>query len=121
MQASFPAFASVRPRRLQWAQGAIHDPVLVTTTGEQITGAIGPMRTDTDASGAIHLLPQYFAVAPQHRRHGAGGALWRAAQRWGHQTNAAYQLLQATTSSAARRLYARHGARPLGGVSRAPP
>ncbi|WP_318552124.1 GNAT family N-acetyltransferase [Kitasatospora fiedleri] len=69
-------------------------PVLVAVAGSRVIGAIGPMETLPDPVGRTRLLPQYFGVLPDHRGHGHGRALWRAAMHWGHTHSADYQLLQ---------------------------
>ncbi|WP_327240598.1 GNAT family N-acetyltransferase [Streptomyces sp. NBC_01318] len=92
-------------------------PVLTVLHGDHVAGASGPMETMTDPSGAARLLPQYFGVLPQHRGHGYGRALWRAAMHWGHQHGAAYQLLQTEVGGASDRLCATEGLTSLGFVN----
>ncbi|MCX4530837.1 GNAT family N-acetyltransferase [Streptomyces sp. NBC_00841] len=92
-------------------------PVLTMLRDGQVAGAIGPMETMTDPSGDARLLPQYFGVLPQHRGHGYGRALWRAAMHWGHQHGAAYQLLQTEVGGASDRLCATEGLTSLGFVN----
>ncbi|MFB9575453.1 GNAT family N-acetyltransferase [Streptomyces yanii] len=92
-------------------------PVLTVLHDGHVAGAIGPMETMTDPSGAARLLPQYFGVLPQHRGHGYGRALWRAAMHWGHQHGAAYQLLQTEVGGASDRLCATEGLTSLGFVN----
>lgn len=99
-----------------WAEGAVHDPVLVAVAGQRVVGAIGPMQTFPTPNGERQLLPQYFAVLPEHRRAGHGRVLWRAAQQWGNHHGAAYQLLQAVPNSPADHLYRSEGVRLLGVV-----
>lgn len=84
-------------------------PVLTVLHDGRVAGAIGPMETLADASGAARLLPQYFGVLPQFRGCGYGWALWRAAMRWGHQHCAAYQLLQTEVGGASDRPCAAEG------------
>jgi GNAT superfamily N-acetyltransferase len=91
-------------------------PVLTVLHAGRAAGAIGPMETMTDPSGAVRLLPQYFGVLPQYRGCGYGRALWRAAMRWGHQHSAAYQLLQTEVGGASDRLCAAEGLASLGFV-----
>jgi GNAT superfamily N-acetyltransferase len=91
-------------------------PVLTVLHAGRAAGAIGPMETMTDPSGAVRLLPQYFGVLPQYRGCGYGRALWRAAMRWGHQHSAAYQLLQTEVGGASGRLCAAEGLASLGFV-----
>ncbi|MBW1603069.1 GNAT family N-acetyltransferase [Streptomyces sp. JJ66] len=79
-------------------------PVLTITRNGRVAGAIGPMETITDAAGRTQLLPQYFGVQPEHRGHGYGRALWRAAMNWGHHHGADYQLLQTEVGGASDRL-----------------
>ncbi len=102
------------------AAGRVTAPILVAVDRDQVLGAIGPMQVEPDPAGGPQLLPQYFAVLPDHRRGGHGRALWRAAQRWGHQAGAAYQLLQATAGGPAEALYRSEGAQPLGLVCTVP-
>jgi GNAT superfamily N-acetyltransferase len=80
-------------------------PVLTVLRDSKIAGAIGPMETETDSKGLTVLLPQYFGVLPEHRGHGLGRQLWRAAMHWGQQHHARYQLLQAQADSPADSLY----------------
>ncbi|MGX4695496.1 GNAT family N-acetyltransferase [Streptomyces sp. JNUCC 63] len=92
-------------------------PVLAVTDGERIVGAIGPMETMPDSVGAARLLPQYFGVLPEHRGHGHGRALWRAAMAWGAAHGADYQLLQTEIGGASDRLCQAEGLHSLGFVS----
>ncbi|MGW6902580.1 GNAT family N-acetyltransferase [Streptomyces sp. NPDC054919] len=92
-------------------------PVLTVLHDDHLVGAIGPMETMTDPSGAARLLPQYFGVLPQHRGHGHGRALWRAAMHWGHRHGAAYQLLQTEAGGASDRLCTAEGLTSLGFVN----
>lgn len=91
-------------------------PVLAVTDGGRVVGAIGPMETMTDSDGSTRLLPQYFGVLPEHRGHGHGRALWRAAMAWGAAHGADYQLLQTETGGASDRLCQAEGLRCLGFV-----
>ncbi|KAF3470108.1 GNAT family N-acetyltransferase [Streptomyces sp. Tu 3180] len=92
-------------------------PVLAATDGGRIVGAIGPMETMPDHAGATRLLPQYFGVLPEHRGHGHGRTLWRAAMAWGTAHGADYQLLQTEIGGASDRLCQSEGLRSLGFVS----
>ncbi|MEU6663800.1 GNAT family N-acetyltransferase [Streptomyces sp. NPDC046821] len=91
-------------------------PVLTITHDGQLAGAIGPMETMTDPAGQTQLLPQYFGVLPEHRGHGHGRALWRAAMSWGRDHGAAYQLLQTEVGGASDRLCQAEGLTSLGYV-----
>ncbi|MBD0736958.1 GNAT family N-acetyltransferase [Streptomyces sp. CBMA29] len=91
-------------------------PVLVATTGGQVAGAIGPMEIRPDAIGRTQLMPQYFGVRTEHRGHGFGRALWRAAMRWGQENGAAYQLLQTEVGGASDSLCQAEGLTSLGFV-----
>ncbi|MEN8649611.1 GNAT family N-acetyltransferase [Streptomyces sp. 21So2-11] len=103
----------------QMQAGAV-GPVLAVTDGGRVVGAIGPMETMTDSTGASRLLPQYFGVLPEHRGHGYGRTLWRAAMHWGTTHGAAYQLLQTETGGASDRLCQAEGLRSLGFVQTVP-
>ncbi|MGW5433900.1 GNAT family N-acetyltransferase [Streptomyces sp. NPDC004059] len=92
-------------------------PVLAATDSSRIVGAIGPMETMPDQAGATRLLPQYFGVLPEHRGHGHGRALWRAAMAWGAAHGADYQLLQTEVGGASDRLCQAEGLRSLGFIS----
>jgi GNAT superfamily N-acetyltransferase len=83
-----------------------HDdgPTLVTVSGGRIVGAIGPLSTLIDNAGLRFQPPQYFAVHPDHRGHGHGRALWRAAMDWGQRHGAVYKVLQAASGSPAEHL-----------------
>jgi GNAT superfamily N-acetyltransferase len=89
-------------------------PVLTCQRGGTIAGAIGPMEIMPDSQGAARLLPQYFGVLPGYRGLGLGRCLWRAAMHWGHQHQAAYQLLQTETGGASDRLCRSEGLTDLG-------
>ncbi|WP_323138634.1 GNAT family N-acetyltransferase [Streptomyces sp. NBC_01571] len=89
-------------------------PVLTVVHEGRVAGAIGPMETMPDATGTVRLLPQYFGVLPQHRGRGYGRALWRAAMNWGHEHDAAYQILQTTVGSPSDWLCAGEGLASLG-------
>ncbi|MEY9871233.1 GNAT superfamily N-acetyltransferase [Streptacidiphilus sp. MAP12-33] len=91
-------------------------PILTLVSGERVIGAIGPMETMKDAAGAIRLLPQHFAVLPEHRGHGHGRRLWRAAMHWGQDNGADYQLTQTPLDSASDRLCQSEGLTTLGFV-----
>ena len=67
-----------------------------------------------DSQGSARLLPQYFGVLPGYRGLGLGRLLWRAAMRWGHQHQAAYQLLQTEVGGASDRLCRSEGLADLG-------
>ncbi|MEV4333581.1 GNAT family N-acetyltransferase [Streptomyces sp. NPDC049597] len=119
VQAAFAAFAD----RLtsdgftflhRQMQAGMVGPVLAVTEAERVVGAIGPMETMTDSAGRTRLLPQYFGVLPEHRGHGYGRALWRAAMAWGAAHGADYQLLQTETGGASDRLCQAEGLRSLG-------
>lgn len=91
-------------------------PVLTVAHDGHVAGAIGPMETITDPAGRTQLLPQYFGVLPEHRGHGYGRALWRAAMTWGRDHGAAYQLLQTEVGGASDRLCQAEGLASLGFV-----
>ncbi|GGU44471.1 GNAT family N-acetyltransferase [Streptomyces violascens] len=99
----------------QMQAGAV-GPVLTIAHDGQVAGAIGPMETITDPTGATQLLPQYFGVTPEHRGHGYGRALWRAAMNWGREHGAAYQILQTEVGGASDRLCQAEGLTSLGFV-----
>lgn len=119
VRADFPAFAhrmagdgfAFLHRRMQ--AGAV-GPVLVAAHDGRVAGAIGPMEIRPDAVGARQLMPQYFGVLPEHRGHGFGRALWRAAMRWGRVHGASYQLLQTAVGGASDRLCRSEGLTSLG-------
>ncbi|MET9127791.1 GNAT family N-acetyltransferase [Streptomyces sp. NPDC004528] len=94
-------------------------PVLTVVHEGRVAGAIGPMETMPDAAGTVRLLPQYFGVLPQHRGHGYGRALWRAAMHWGHEHGAAYQILQTTVDGPSDSLCAAEGLTSLGVILQA--
>ncbi|MEU6547016.1 GNAT family N-acetyltransferase [Streptomyces sp. NPDC046859] len=100
----------------QMKAGAV-GPVLAVTDAGRVVGAIGPMETMTDSAGAMRLLPQYFGVLPEHRGHGYGRALWRAAMAWGAAHGADYQLLQTELGGASDPLCQTEGLHTLGFVS----
>ena len=89
-------------------------PMLTCQRERRIVGAIGPMEIMPDSQGAARLLPQYFGVLPEYRGLGLGRSLWRAAMHWGHQHQAAYQLLQTETDGASDRLCRSEGLTDLG-------
>jgi GNAT superfamily N-acetyltransferase len=89
-------------------------PILVAAPEGRVAGAIGPMEIRPDAVGARQLMPQYFGVLPEHRGHGFGRALGRAAMHWGHVHGASYQLLQTEVGGASDRLCQSEGLTPLG-------
>lgn len=94
--------------------GPLDGPLLVVTASGRITGAIGPMAVLPDPVGRRRLLPQYFAVLPEHRGQGLGRALWQAAMAWGARAGADYQLLQTELGGASDRLCEGEGLRALG-------
>ena len=98
----------------RWQAGQINDPILVALAGQDIVGAIGPLRTMPDPRGHPVLLPQYFGVLPGHRGRGHGRALWHAVTVWAQQHRAAYQLLQTETGQASDRLFVSEGLTSLG-------
>jgi len=100
-----------------------HDdgPILVTTTGNRIVGALGPLSTITDPLGGRQQPPQYFAVLPEYRSQGHGRALWRASMTWGTANDASYKLVQAATGSPAEKLYLSEGLTTLDFTYTAPP
>lgn len=100
----------------QQMQTGNRGPVLTVADHGQVAGAIGPMETITDPTGRTQLLPQYFGVHPEHRGHGYGRALWRAAMNWGHHHGADYQLLQTEVGGASDRLCQTEGLTSLGFV-----
>ncbi|MFE3186591.1 GNAT family N-acetyltransferase [Streptomyces violascens] len=100
----------------QMQRGAV-GPVLTVVGGGRVVGAIGPMETMVDSAGATRLLPQYFGVLPEHRGHGHGRTLWRAAMAWGTFHGADYQLLQTETGGASDRLCQAEGLASLGFVT----
>jgi GNAT superfamily N-acetyltransferase len=79
-------------------------PVLTVVVGGRVAGAIGPMEIRPDAIGTPQLMPQYFGVLQEHRGHGLGRLLWRAAMHWGQANGAAYQLLQTAVGGPSDRL-----------------
>ncbi|WP_455357163.1 GNAT family N-acetyltransferase [Streptomyces sp. SYSU K217416] len=120
VQATFTAFANrLTSDGFAFLHRQMHagtvGPVLAVTDGGRVVGAIGPMETMTDSTGATRLLPQYFGVLPEHRGHGR--ALWGAAMAWGATHGADYQLLQTETGGASDRLCQAEGLRSLGFVS----
>jgi GNAT superfamily N-acetyltransferase len=100
--------------------GQCDGPVLVSQVDGAIVGAIGPLTIMPDRSGARMLLPQYFGVLRSQRGNGYGRALWRAAQRWGAQHRADYQLLQARAGYTSERLFLSEGLRSLGFIATVP-
>lgn len=95
-------------------------PVLVASVDDRVVGAIGPMEIRPDAIGHAQLMPQYFAVLPEHRGQGFGRALWRGAMSWGKSHGAAYQLLQTVVGGASDSLCQREGLQSLGFVVATP-
>jgi GNAT superfamily N-acetyltransferase len=89
-------------------------PVLTCQRDGKIAAAIGPMEIMPDPRGCAYLLPQYFGVLPEHRGLGLGRSLWRAAMHWGHQHQAAYQLLQTELGGASDHLCRSEGLTDLG-------
>ncbi|MPZ85468.1 MAG: GNAT family N-acetyltransferase [Actinophytocola sp.] len=94
--------------------GRFDGPVLVSEVDGAVVGAIGPLTIMPDRSGSRMLLPQYFGVLPGQRGNSHGRALWRAAERWGTQHQADYQLLQTRAGYASDRLFLSEGLRSLG-------
>jgi GNAT superfamily N-acetyltransferase len=86
----------------------------VTVEANRIVGAIGPLTTMTDATGAVIQPPQYFAVHPDYRGRGHGRALWRASMAWGRANGAQHKVLQASAGTAAEALYLSEGLTTLG-------
>ncbi|MFF3748512.1 GNAT family N-acetyltransferase [Streptomyces kronopolitis] len=95
-------------------QAGTAGPVLTVVEGGRVAGAIGPMETMTDSTGATRLLPQYFGVLPEHRGQGYGRTLWRAAMAWGAAHGADYQLLQTEVGGPSDRLCQAEGLTSLG-------
>ncbi|MFI5882054.1 GNAT family N-acetyltransferase [Streptomyces sp. NPDC051554] len=89
-------------------------PVLTLAVGDRVAGAIGPMEIRPDAIGTPQLMPQYFGVLHEHRGHGLGRLLWRAAMHWGQTNGAAYQLLQTEVGGSSDRLCRSEGLTSLG-------
>ncbi|MFJ3673989.1 GNAT family N-acetyltransferase [Streptomyces sp. NPDC090106] len=98
----------------QQMQTATIGPVLTAVVNHSVAGAIGPMEIRPDAIGTPQLMPQYFGVLPQHRGHGLGRHLWRAAMHWGQTNGATYQLLQTETGGASDGLCRSEGLTSLG-------
>ncbi|OXM64673.1 GNAT family N-acetyltransferase [Amycolatopsis sp. KNN50.9b] len=110
-------FDSLRQRR---DAGHRDGPILVTQAADRVIGAIGPLTVMPDQPGRRMLLPQYFAVLPEHRGQGHGRALWRAVERWGAERRADYQLVQAQAGGASDQLFRSEGLRSLGYASTLP-
>jgi GNAT superfamily N-acetyltransferase len=91
-------------------------PVITAVVDDRVVGAIGPLEIRPDAVGYRQLMPQYFAVLPEARRHGLGRLLWRAAMYWGQSHSADYQLLQTEVGGASDRLCRTEGLTSLGFV-----
>ncbi|WP_433189753.1 GNAT family N-acetyltransferase [Actinoallomurus sp. CA-150999] len=108
---TFPAFTEeIGPEGFaflyQRMQAGIDDgPVLVAVQDDRIVGAIGPLATMTDSTGAIIQPPQYFAVHPGYRSRGHGRNLWRASMAWGRANGAGHKVLQASVGTPAEQLY----------------
>lgn len=98
--------------------GLSDGPILVAVDDGRIVGAVGPLGTLLDPTGARMLPPAYFAVHPGYRRRGHGRALWRAAMAWGAERGAEYKILQATSGSPSERFYLSEGLSTLGFVCR---
>lgn len=99
----------------QRMKSGINDgPVLVSVENGRIVGALGPLGTMTDATGAVIQPPQYFAVHPDYRGRGHGRALWRASMAWGKANGAEHKVLQASSGTAAEGLYLSEGLATLG-------
>ena len=98
----------------RWQGGQIDGPILVALAGQDVVGAIGPLRTMPDPLGHPVLLPQYFGVLPAYRGRGHGRALWHAVTVWAQQHRAAYQLLQTGIGQASDRLFVSEGLTSLG-------
>jgi len=122
VRATFPAFAEALASdgfaflHQQMQAGNVHGPVLVAVDDGRVVGAIGPMQTMPDPTGASRLLPQYFGVLPEARGRGHGRTLWRAAMHWGAVNGAGYQLLQTEIGGASERLCLAEGLHTLGFV-----
>jgi GNAT superfamily N-acetyltransferase len=120
VRASFAEFAQQLPAtgflflHRRWRAGHLDGPILVALAQGRIIGAIGPLNTLPDRRGQRALLPQYFGVLPEHRGHGHGRALWRAATAWAEQHRAVYQLLQAETGQVSEGLFLSEGLTCLG-------
>ena len=93
-------------------------PVLVAVDEGSIVGAIGPLETMSDSTGATRMLPLYFGVLPDWRGRGYGRGLWRGAMGWGQRNGASYHLLQTVTGAAADHICRTEGLRSLGLVCR---
>jgi len=100
------------------AQGHDDGDIFVTTENGAISGAVGPLRTMTDAEGWVTRYPVYYGVSMQFRRKGYGSALWSSAIGWAHKNGVQYIVLQARTNSPAEYFYRQVGLTSLGGVSR---
>jgi GNAT superfamily N-acetyltransferase len=99
----------------QRMQAGINDgPVLVTVDGDRIVGALGPLSTMTDPTGAVIQPSQYFAVHPDYRDRGHGRAVWRAWMAWGRANGAEHKILQASSGTAAEALYLSESLATLG-------
>ena len=94
-------------------------PVLTAVLQRRVVGAIGPMEIRPDATHALQLLPQYFAVLPEARGKGLGRLLWRSAMHWGQSHGASYQVLQTEIGGASDRLCQAEGLTSLGFVTTA--
>lgn len=121
---TFPAFADQLAEQgfaflhQRMTAGLSDGPILVAVDDGRIVGAVGPLGTLLDPSGARTQPPAYFAVHPDYRRRGHGRALWRAAMARGAEHGAEYKILQAASGSPSERLYLSEGLATLGFVCR---
>lgn len=92
--------------------------IFVTVENGTITGAVGPLKTMTDAAGKLTCYPVYYGVSKEYRRKGLGRALWSTAINWAQKNYVQYVVLQAQAGSPAEYFYHGLGLVSLGGVSR---